>query len=507
MTTRHFAVVAFSLLVVISGAALAQVPTCPGSGLTVTGGRFGDDWSFELSGPPGASALLASDVAPGPVLTPFGAVCLGLSSSLVVTPLTLDATGSFSASGTLPINPPFAAGSHLSVQGALAHPSLPGGFALTNGEVLTLRPPRIGIFRWSQYGSAIDLIDGTTDTVAVTIPTTTWAGSRVVRIPRLGWYAWPTASGAFTCIDDFTGATVLTIPNVITMQGGSWDVSDDGKYLFVTSLGPSPVYNRVNVKVYSLPSGALLSQQSISSIAYVNSGIYPVPGTSVAYIASDDRFHVYDALTNTEIATIQLPGSLQGGGQPYRYAFLAQGFLYALVGTSLVTIDTATHTISSTGPPIPGLGAAPLALGPGAAGLSLWATNYQQGSGLVLCDIPVATGVPQEVLPVTFPGMLPPAKAVFTAGGTEILVQLLSFAPMSPPVVVAVNVQTHAVTSLGALGVVDVLRSDTLTKAYAYSVTLGGMVSVVTDPVGGGGSIVNLSPGVPQLVAAQVVSN
>src|SRR5688572_28420927 len=111
----------------------AQIPTCAGAGLSVTGGRFGDAWSIGLAGPPGAAAILASDLAPGPVMTPFGTVCVGLTPSLVTQPLTLDPAGSFSVTGLLPLGALLPPGATLYVQAAMADPFFPGGVGLTNG--------------------------------------------------------------------------------------------------------------------------------------------------------------------------------------------------------------------------------------------------------------------------------------------------------------------------------------------------------------------------------------
>ena len=66
--------------------ALAAVPAfgqalCNRSGLTLTTTppRLGDPYAITLSGSPNVPGVLGFDLAPGPVTTPFGTVCLGLS--------------------------------------------------------------------------------------------------------------------------------------------------------------------------------------------------------------------------------------------------------------------------------------------------------------------------------------------------------------------------------------------------------------------------------------------
>ena len=210
--TRSSDLAAVCLLLVIGAAsAWCQTPTCPGSGLNVVAGRLGDAWSLGLTGPPGAAAVLASDASGGPVATPFGFVCLGLSPSLVTMPATLDAAGHFGLSGVLPISPAFPAGSILFTQAALAHPSLPDGFSITNGAAITFRQPRLALFRSTPLATTLFLVDAVTDTIALSQVAPGWANGPALSVPRLGWFAWRTAANAVYCIDDFTGANVLTI--------------------------------------------------------------------------------------------------------------------------------------------------------------------------------------------------------------------------------------------------------------------------------------------------------
>jgi hypothetical protein len=71
---------------------------------------------------------------------------------------------------------------------------------------------------------------------------------------------------------------------------------------------------------------------------------------------------------------------------------------------------------------------------------------------------------------------------------------------------VVVNCTTHAMTSITGLGELRVLRSDTLTKAYAYCAATG-LASIQTDPAGAGGTFIPLPPGMTAISATQLVSN
>ena len=134
-------VVSASIWLVATTPATAQF--CPANGLTLatTGGRLGDPYSLTLTGPPAASGLFAVDTAPGPLSTPLGTICLGLSAALHTAAFTLDAAGSFTATGLIP-PVPLLDGVTAYLQAAAPHPTLPG-YVTSNGASLKLRPPRI----------------------------------------------------------------------------------------------------------------------------------------------------------------------------------------------------------------------------------------------------------------------------------------------------------------------------------------------------------------------------
>src|SRR5688572_10155261 len=92
------------VLALLSAALLGQ---CPSNGLVLTfsGERLGDPWGLSLYGTPGVSGLVGVDETGGPVLTPIGPICLGLTPNLQLLSFALDGTGQFSMGGLLPPSP------------------------------------------------------------------------------------------------------------------------------------------------------------------------------------------------------------------------------------------------------------------------------------------------------------------------------------------------------------------------------------------------------------------
>jgi hypothetical protein len=479
----------FAVLLVASAAG-AQVATCPGSGLSVMGGRLGDPWSIALTGPPGAAGVLASDASGGPVATPFGTVCLGLTPSLVTTPLTLDATGNFAMSGVLPVASPIPVGSTLFTQAALAHPTLPGGYSITNGAAVAIRSPALFVFR-SGLTPLLDRIDAKTDTITFSVALPGQAGS-ILRIPRLGWIAFRIGTSVI-CIDDLTGATVLTVPGAFNTNEspvGSMAVSDDGSYLFVSTFGStwtgSGFSVLASVRTYSLPSGALVGAPAVFPFASCcNRGLYHVPGSTIVYVVATDRIYVVNGVTGVLITTLILPGSLAGSKD---FAFASPGRMWVVVAGSLYGIDTASHT-QVAGPALLGAGSiVPLAIGPGPTGPSLWAIESFGLGGSAIIHASLITLVPQTAGTLITSLFAP--EAALSAGGTGMIV-LSSGSGGSTANLFDVNVTTGAIAPV-ASGIVDleILRSGSLTKAYVYG--SAGLVSIPTDPTLGPGTVIPL---------------
>jgi hypothetical protein len=478
---------AASVLALASVPAASQIPTCGGTGLSVSGGRFGDAWSIGISGPPGAAAVLAADAAPGPVPTPFGPVCLGLSPAFAAMPLTLGPAGSFATSGILPLAPIVPPGSTQFVQAAIAHPSLPGGLSLTNGFAVGFRPPQLGVFG-PAIASAIPTgnvitIDGTTNAVTLSAtPSMLYFGLQGVlgvRVPRLGWFGWIANWGDAVFVDDFTGATALTVPGA---TGGAypgpaqaWEVTSSGSHLI------SCAANVAGVRSWSLPTGNLVGTAAGS----YSTKIHPIPGTTLAYLpfggwfGGPNGYDVFDAATATIVASVSVPGVAS--------APLVMGnLLYVSTFNGIAVIDLTTHSIVAFAPvPTGSTHIHLLAFGPGSAGPALWGTTSNAAGGALLVEVSPATLTVQNVVPMPAPVV----AASLSAGGTEWLLEVGDTVHAFNPV----TLQSTPLFSGISPGTLTVLRSDTLRKAYVRLAS-GSLLSFPTDPATPLAAIVPLPP-------------
>ena len=84
--------------------------TCPAVGVTVdaSGGRLGDTWRVNIDASPTVLGVLGLDFAPGPVPTPLGTICLGLTPGLLTAAFLTDPAGTATFTGLLPPLPAFA---------------------------------------------------------------------------------------------------------------------------------------------------------------------------------------------------------------------------------------------------------------------------------------------------------------------------------------------------------------------------------------------------------------
>lgn len=476
----------------LSGAvAPSQSPTCQGQGplLNVTGGRFGDPWSVGLSGPPGAAAILGVDPAPGPIATPFGAVCVGLSGGLITTPVTLDAAGNFATGGLLPLvgGPP--ALSSLFLQAAVADPTLPFGFGLTNGWAASFRPPRLGVFTSAVVNGTgvlaqgnVASIDPITDTVVSSTPAAALHLSYIMRVPRLGWFAVPMLGVGLQFRDDVSGAQALGIWGLIgTGQyagpASFLTVSSDGSRLVVIVPQTAPSGGPM-VSVYGLPSGALLATIPL----FTSQGqmwAHPVPGTTLVYVADMYWVRVLDTSTATMVAQVFLPGTLNS------IPLQAGNLLYSSTTAGLFAMDVTTHAIVLGPVPTGQPNARLVAIGPGPAGSAVYAAGGSAATGysLMACS-PATLAVQGAVGLPAVPNMYVwtnTAQMNLSAGGTEWLIDLWN--PATSQELWAVNAATLQPSFVMPSSGTTVLRSGTLRKAYALTGPTT-LVPILTDPVG-----------------------
>jgi hypothetical protein len=467
-------------LLLLAGLLQGQLPTCPGQGpaLSVIGGRLGDPWTIGLSGQPNAAAILAVDSAGGPVTTPFGSVCLGLTPSLWTIPITLSPAGTFSTIGALPLVAPTLAGASVFLQGAAADASLPGGFGMTNGWAVTFRPPRIAVFEastWAPFtaphfiqGSYV-AVDPVTDAVVQSVPKPIWGLSAIRRIPRLGWFA----IRGTQCFDDVTGANTIYLNGVV--PGGNYlgpevmEPSADGSLLFATQWWP------VAISAYSLPSGALAATAAVPGAIYAISTIHPIPGTSLAYLGDSAQFHVFDVATSSIVATVALGSPMVSTAKP----LLAGNLLYVQTNAGLAAIDVTTHAVVTGPVPLAQPNPVLVAHGPGFLGPALFVLA---GNSLLECS-PTTLAV-QNV--IALPGQ--PLGLTLSTGGTEWLIEVLLPGATQPElrVMSATALLSTSVIPSVVAGSTTALRSGALNKAYVL-LTPSTLAGIPTDPIGGPG--------------------
>jgi hypothetical protein len=300
-------ILSLAALAVLSSAVAGQ---CPSNGLTLTfsGERLGDPFALNLYGSPGLSGLLAIDDTGGPVMTPIGPVCLGLTPNLQLLNFALDGSGAFNLGGLLPPNPLFT-GMQAYLQAAAADAGQPGGFAVSNGLHLTLRPPRVFFFNpgyTSPFGTvsgsfcAYDALSDVAYTPAIPLP---GAVLDAIMVPSLNWLAILLHTGTLLCYDANTMQPALSLP--LTLTPGY----PTKLYALHYGTAPSPFGGGSPgaLRAYSLPTGTpgftcLLSSGNPSAIMIL-------AGTGAAYLRVGSNVVPISLVSGTELPAIALGGS------------------------------------------------------------------------------------------------------------------------------------------------------------------------------------------------------
>ena len=440
--------------------------------------------------------MIGADLQPGPVITPFGNVCVGLSPGLVTMPVTLSTAGSFATGGLLPLASGPVPPTSLFLQAAVADPTLPYGLGLTNGWAVSLRPPRLGVFSSAVVNGTgvvttgnIASIDPITDTIASSTPANPLNLFYLMRIPRLGLFAVPTYPVGWRFQDDVTGAQTLAIPGLVSTGGysGPWispSVSSDGTRLAAVVGGSlSPV-----VRVYGLPSGTLIASMPLFT-SENQLWTHLIAGTTLVYVADQYWIRVFDTSTASLVTQVFLTGTLNS------IPLQVGNLLYSSTTAGLFAMDITTHTIV-LGPVSTGQPTALKAYGPGPAGATLYAAG---GVGLMACS-PTTLAVQGSIPLPSFPTVWTNNSQMnLSAGGTEWLLDLWNPATSQQELWVmnAATLQTSFVMpSTGT----TVLQSGTLRKAYALTGTTT-LVPIPTDPIGAP------LPPITLPVAGTVISN
>jgi hypothetical protein len=507
----------------------AQSPCGPsGLSLTAVGGRLGDPFSLTLTGTPSVSGVLGFDLAPGPVATPIGSICLGLSPALQTLPFTLSATGSTGIAGLVPPNPALA-GLGVYAQAAAVDATQPGGFAVSNGVHPVLRAPRLFFIDVTSTPGAGAAYDCLTDSFGPVVPFPS-SVKTAVAVPALGWVAMLLGNGSLMAFDAATGAVTLNQPYTTNLTADH-AMAAAGTTLVVTesASGASPAA-QATVKTFSLPSGAPGLTYLLPIAAWVQA-IVTSPGAGHAYLVVGLQPPQPPA---TSILTVVVPVTLSNGapqppialgsGPDLVHGLLVQnGIIYFLTapqwgGTmGLNAIDTALNAPFFPNPvPLPFGGpnfGFPFLfnLGPGTLGPTLFVFDLVTSSLLQLSPQTLSYLAPSIPLP---PAVL---EMTLSNGGSEWLLTscqncfsggCTGSAGCPPtPTLLSLNATTHLFSPVGPLpsgyvGALHVLPSATLNKAFWIG--NGVVAPITTDPATTIGSAVP-SPFNPQSTYVRLV--
>ena len=275
----------------------------------------------------------------------------------------------------------------------------PGGYAVSNGASVTLRPPRAFLIYQGDAPTAIGgsfcRYDAITQTVtpAVAIPGFVLDA---VMVPALNWLAVLTTNSMLRCYDADTGASVLNQsllspfgappPSKLAMEGTTlYTMHQAG----VAPFGPG-VHG--GLRSFSLPSGAPGFACVLSSGDPKNMMI--LPGQGIAYLRSANDLIPVDLVTGTQLPTIAT-GVSPGTAAPLNTMtewVRVGNVLYCLIPGAapnnpyglpvvqpvIVAIDTLSHTVMSPSPvQLDFFSPSRLRYGPGTNGnaIFVWSAN------------------------------------------------------------------------------------------------------------------------------------
>lgn len=377
---------------------------CQANGLTLgfSGERLGDPFTLTLDGSPGSAGLLGIDTASGPVPTPIGPVCLGLTPALQLLPFALDSSGHFGLGGLLPLQQSLV-GLSAYLQAAAVDPGQPTGSALSNSASALLRPPRIFFVDpgWlpSNLPSGWCAYDAMNDSVFLGPITMFGQVIDVAHIKAIDWLAFLLLDSAsnttLACYDARTGAPTLSIPfgatsppSALAVEGSTLHLVYPGSAFAGLPSVPG------GTRALSLPSG---TAGPFVQLASGNpDAMLVLPGAGIAYLRTGTTICRVDLVNGVELSPLAL-----GGTTSVTEWLLVGTTLYCLesgipgigISAALDAIDTTTHTILFPAP-VPlftGLSGAGslLRYGPGPSGNCLHVYN-----GYVISQIDPVTLVP-----------------------------------------------------------------------------------------------------------------
>ena len=457
----------------LAATAHATAQSCPANGLTLatTGGRLGDPYSLTLTGPPAASGIFAVDTAPGPLSTPLGTICLGLSAALQTAPFTLDAAGSFTVTGVIP-PVPLLDGVTAYLQAAAPHPTLPG-YVTSNGASVKLRPPRLIVVDPGYDNGLLPpfhvYIPGrlwTYDTMTygfspVCNLNTTSRARRIVPVRKSGLVVLWTQTGLLAV--DPAGPSIVAAaaypPGGIFGGGGL--AAEGDTFFFLTGS---------TLRTYLLPS---LTPVLNVTLPVTDARFVVTPGGPFAYVVTSYAVLRVNLTTGAVSPPVQLSSAADGAS--YNRWVLANGVIYVAFQTSSGKIngfDTATQTALLPSPAlIPN--SAPLDVlraGPGTQGPALFYVNQTAGTLYQLS--------PTTLSVTAGPISVGNVQMELSDGGTEWLLT-------GGPNVSVMNPATLAITPtaipLGSSSSLITLRSGSVPSVYLFNYPTS-LTPIATDP-------------------------
>jgi hypothetical protein len=415
------------LLALVFAATAAAQPPCPSRGITLlaSGGRLGDGWRVDMAGPASVPGLLGLDLAPGPVATPIGTVCLGLSPALQVLAIQFAGNGAANFGGVLPPNGSLA-GITVHAAAIAFDPAQPSGFAFSNGASFTSRQPRFWFVNpgsSTPFGTtpgAIAATNALTDDLVFALPLPT-AVRDAATIPERGWLALLLADGTLAAFDGTTGSQVMNVALTgVPAQAGEVFAVPGGNELLLLAYGtaPSPFGGGTpgSLHVVSLPSGTVTTSLGLVSgnpdamihapfttLVFVRTqlGVVPIDFAAPFVYGAIPLSTNYGGLVDWQVAggvlyclhAGQAPSPFGGSGQPAAISAIDVVSLMVLTTNPLampVPAQMLRAGIGTTGPSLYVYGSAAAAL-----------EEFAQVSLTATASIPVGAGI-VAIEPTTF---------------------------------------------------------------------------------------------------------
>ena len=391
---------------------IATAQTCPSMGVSVdaSGGRLGDIWRVDVQASPTVIGVLGLDLAGGPIPTPLGTICLGLTPALVTGAFVTDPAGAAAFSGLLPAVPAFA-GIDIYTAAVTIDPAQPTGWGVSNGDSFKVREGRfwyVNLGTTTPFGSTPGAIAATnviSDNVAFS-QTLTSSVRDVATVTERGWLTVLQANGSLVAYDGVSPTPVLNLALTGTAASATKVLPlPGGNALLLLSYGtaPSPFSSGTPGSVHhvTLPGGVVTSTLMPAGNP---DAIIRVPATSLVYLRVANGVVPFDYATATMSPLVPLASGF-GGLIDWQ---VAGTLLYVLHGgqaagpfssgqpAAISVVDAIGQTTLSTNQLTMTAPVQMLRAGPGSAGPAL----YVYGSAAGLQEFAQVTVAPVASIPV-----------------------------------------------------------------------------------------------------------